>query len=120
MYLKGRESERIAENYLLKRNYTIHFKNKRLGRYEVDLVCQKEDLIVFVEVKSLSSNRLKMPHESVDRVKQNKIIKVADYLLQNYFPKHECRFDIISITGKQQNQQIEHIKSAFTPEINKF
>ena len=118
MYLKGQCSERIAENHLIKKDYEILFKNKRFGRYEVDLVCEKNEVIVFVEVKSLSSTRHKMPHDSVNRSKQKKIIKVADHLLQNYFPNRECRFDVISIIGQPEKHQIEHIKNAFTPEIN--
>lgn len=118
MYSKGVESEKIAENYLLKRGYTIHYRNKRYGRNEIDLVCEINGIIVFVEVKSLLSDRLKKPYESVNYKKQRNIIKVADHLIQNHFPNHECRFDVISMTGKSEELLIEHIKNAFIPEIN--
>ena len=117
MHLNGRESEDIAEKYLLERNYAVHFRNKRFGRFEVDLVCQEKDFIVFVEVKSLSSNRFKNPIDSVDAMKQRRIIKVADFVIRNYFPDQECRFDVISIVIDRGKYQIEHVKNAFTPEI---
>ena len=97
MILNGKKSEILAEKYLLKKDYKIHFKNKRVGRYEVDLVCQDKDVIVFVEVKSLASNRIKNPYDAVTHSKQMRIIKVADTILKKHFPVHEARFDIISI-----------------------
>ena len=117
MYIRGRESEQVAEMYLKNKGYIIHFKNKRAKRYEVDLVCEKNGIIVFVEVKSLSSNRHKNPFDSVNRQKQKKIIWVADKLIRKYFPYQEARFDVVSMTGEPKNYQIEHIKNAFTPEI---
>ena len=45
MILNGKKSEILAEKYLLKKDYKIHFKNKRVGRFEVDLVCQDKDVI---------------------------------------------------------------------------
>ena len=117
MYLKGKESERVAESYLKNYGYLIHFKNKRVGRYEVDLVCEKDGVIVFVEVKSLSSSLYKKPFDSVTRGKQKKIIWVADQVIQNCFPNQESRFDVVSMIGKLKKYKIEHIKNAFTPEI---
>ena len=118
MILNGKKSEILAEKYLLERDYKIHFKNKRVGRYEVDLVCQDKDVIVFVEVKSLASNRIKNPYDAVTQSKQMRIIKVADTILKKHFPVNEARFDIISIIIKNGKPQFEHLKNAFTPEIN--
>ena len=118
MILNGKKSEILAEKYLLKKDYKIHFKNKRVGRYEVDLVCQDKDVIVFVEVKSLASNRIKNPYNAVTQSKQLRIIKVADTILKKHFSVNEARFDIISIIIKNGKPQFEHLKNAFTPEIN--
>lgn len=118
MILNGKKSEILAEKYLLKKDYKIHFKNKRVGRYEVDLVCQDKDVIVFVEVKSLASNRIKNPYDAVTQSKQMRIIKVADTILKEQFPVNEARFDIISIIIRNGKPQFEHLKNAFTPEIN--
>ena len=97
MYIRGRESEQVAEMYLKNKGYIIHFKNKRVERYVVDLVCKKKGIIIFVEVKSLPSNRYKKPFDSVN--KQKKIFWVADKLIHKYFPYHESRFDVVSMTG---------------------
>ena len=118
MILNGKKSEILAEKYLLKKDFKIHFKNKRVGRYEVDLVCQDKDVIVFVEVKSLASNRIKNPYDAVTQSKQMRIIKVADTILKEQFPVNEARFDIISIIIRNGKPQFEHLKNAFTPAIN--
>lgn len=118
MILNGKKSEILAEKYLLKKDYKIHFKNKRVGRYEVDLVCQDKDVIVFVEVKSLASNRIKNPYDAVTQSKQLRIIKVADTILKKHFSVNEARFDIISIIIRNGKPQFEHLKNAFTPAIN--
>ena len=118
MILNGKKSEILAEKYLLKKDFKIHFKNKRVGRYEVDLVCQDKDVIVFVEVKSLASNRIKNPYDAVTQSKQMRIIKVADTILKEQFPVNEARFDIISIIIRNGKPQFEHLKNAFTPQIN--
>ena len=118
MILNGKKSEILAEKYLLDKDYLIHFKNKRVGRFEVDLVCQDKDVIVFVEVKTSASNRIKNPYDAVTHSKQMRIIKVADTVLKKHFPVNEARFDIISIIIKNGKPQFEHLKNAFTPEIN--
>lgn len=117
MYAKGKKGELIAERYLVNQGYQIHFRNKRVGRNEIDLICEKEETIIFVEVKSLTATPLLKPYESVNRAKQNKILKVANDVALRHFPEHNYRFDIISIVFRQKEFDIEHIKNAFTSEI---
>ena len=70
-----------------------------------------------MEVKALSSLSIKRPYESVSKIKQRRIVKVADHLLHKYFPGRECRFDIVSIIHNKEGK-IVHITDAFLPEIN--
>ena len=56
--------------------------------------------------------------ESVSKIKQRRIVKVADHLLCEYFPGRECRFDIVSIILNNKEVKIAHISDAFLPEIN--
>ena len=46
-----------------------------------------------------------------------RIIKVADTILKKHFPGNEARFDMLIII-KNDRPQFEHLKNAFTPEIN--
>jgi putative endonuclease len=114
---KGKYGERIAAKFLQSKGYKLHFTNYRLGRLEVDLVCEVENTIIVVEVKALSSLNYKLPFESVRLDKQRKIIQVADHLLKTRFMNRDCRFDIVSIYLSNNGPQIEHIEDAFIPEI---
>jgi putative endonuclease len=69
---KGKYGERIAAKFLQSKGYKLHFTNYRLGRLEVDLVCEVENTIIVVEVKALSSLNYKLPFESVSLEKQRK------------------------------------------------
>ena len=118
MRLIGKQAEDQAAQYLERKGYKIYFRNYRFGRFEVDIVCEYKDQIIIVEVKALSSLGIKKPYESVSKIKQRRIVKVADHLLCEYFPGRECRFDIVSILLKNKEVKIAHISDAFLPEIN--
>lgn len=118
MHLIGKMAEDRATEYLKRRGYKIHFRNYRLGRLEIDIVCEYEEQIIIVEVKSLRSLDFKKPYEAVSIVKQRRIVKVADYLLNHYFPGRECRFDVVSIFIAKEQIKTEHITNAFLPEMN--
>ena len=47
-WLKGRDGERRAEQYLCKRGYTVLERNFRCRSGEIDLIAEKEDRIIFV------------------------------------------------------------------------
>ena len=118
MNLIGKQAEDQAAEYLERKGYNICYRNYRFGRFEVDIVCEYEDQIIFVEVKALSSTDIKKPFQSVSKTKQQRIIKVADHLLCAYFPGRECRFDIVSIILNNKEVKIAHITDAFLPEIS--
>jgi putative endonuclease len=111
----GTNGEKEALFFLKSYEYKILETNWRLGKHEIDIICAKDDQIIFVEVKTRSSFFLGYPEEAVDARKQ-KIIKslAEEYCSINNFEK-EIRFDIISIilnnSGKVVN--LEHFVDAF-------
>ena len=56
--LFGKEAEKRALDYLTANDYNLLRKNYRFGKAEVDLLMQKEDLLIYVEIKARSSNFL--------------------------------------------------------------
>ncbi len=94
--------ERAAEAYRQK-GFRIFDKNffnrtgKRLG--EIDLIAVKDVLIVFVEVKTRTSDRFGTPAESVGEHKQRRILKACKlFLLQNpQFSDYNQRIDVVEI-----------------------
>lgn len=112
---KGDEGESLAANYLEKEGYTIIVKNWKYERFEIDLIAEKGNTIVFVEVKTRFSNTYGEPWEAVNKAKRKKICASADAYIQQYDIHHEPRFDIVSIIKSDKEFRIEHLEEAFWP-----
>ncbi|MCK4352614.1 YraN family protein [candidate division WOR-3 bacterium] len=107
----GLSGEARAADYLKSKGYVILKQNYRFGRNEIDIICEKRGVVVFVEVKARTGNKFGTPIEAVTSDKANKIIKVArNYLFsRNLLDKCKVRFDIIEIRGTTLN----HTEDAF-------
>ena len=113
--LLGKEGEARARKYLQKKGYTIVTQNYRCRFGEIDLIVEKEQALIFIEVRYRHSTDYGLPQETVIKRKQARIKKAATlYLLgQNLWDKVDCHFDIISIYQAQGQEKIEHIRDAF-------
>jgi putative endonuclease len=107
----GKEGELSAIDYLLQNNYEVIHTNWRFGKKEIDIIARKNDLFVFVEVKTRSTSFFGEPEESVTPAKQRFLIEAANAFLENLDFRAESRFDVISIVGTS----IRHIEEAFIP-----
>ncbi|MEM6525288.1 MAG: YraN family protein [Bacteroidota bacterium] len=109
----GKEGERLAASYLEKNGYRVLASNWRFKRSEIDLICQKGNLLVFVEVKTKSYVAFGQPEDSVDEKKAAKVIEGAEeYIFQNNW-NQDIRFDIISIVINGDQQKLLHLEDAF-------
>ena len=116
-HILGKKGETIAKDYLLKKSYSIVEKNWRYLKAEIDLIAQKDDFIVFVEVKTRSSNNYGDPESFVSDKQQKMIINAAnEYIMKNDI-ESEARFDIISIIINNKAEDIKHIEDAFYPTL---
>jgi putative endonuclease len=106
--------ENMAQKYLLKEGYTIRTTNYRFVKYEIDIVAEKEDKIVVVEVKTRQTAEIGEPWMAVTRKKQRQIISCADHYMQSRQIDKEVRFDIISIVHNSFRSDLEHIVDAFS------
>jgi putative endonuclease len=77
---------------------------------------QKENELVFVEVKTRFSDTYGEPWEAVNRSKRQKICTSADAYIRDRSSDLEPRFDIVSIIKNGESVRIQHIESAFRPE----
>ena len=109
-YQKGHKFEQQAANYFQEQGYKILESNWRAGRNEIDLIVQKDKLIIFVEVKSASSTKYGHPSERVDQNKIKAITKVArQYLIDKKLENVDLRFDVVTFL----NGKLEHYPNAF-------
>jgi putative endonuclease len=106
----GRAGENRAVNYLKENGYKIAEKNFKTRIGEIDVIAEKDGIIIFIEVKTRSSNAFGEPSEAVNYVKQSKYVKVAsEYLIRKGLVDSPCRFDVIEII----DGKINHIDNAF-------
>ena len=112
----GKRGERVAERFLLKQGMIIVSRSYQDKFGEIDLIAVDDETIVFVEVKTRTSDYAGDPAEAVDDVKQAHITKTAiGYLKFHKLTECSVRFDVIAITwpaGKKR-PSIKHYKSAF-------
>lgn len=111
----GKLGEEMAVNYLISKAYQIQETNWRFGHKEIDIIAQKGNEIIFIEVKTRKSSYYEKPHEAVDLRKQEFLIEAAEAFLDEKKMDVEIRFDIISILLDKKEPRIEHIENAFTP-----
>ena len=111
---KGADAEARAEHYLQQQGLLTRDRNYRTKQGEIDLIMAQGEDIVFVEVRLRSHRQFANAAESVTISKQKKIIKAAQYYLQQHqlTEKANCRFDVIAFSDDHSNP--EWIKNAFS------
>ncbi|MDR6514946.1 YraN family protein [Chryseobacterium camelliae] len=110
----GKKAEDLAVEHLLRSGYKILSRNFRFQKAEIDIIAEKEDLIIIVEVKARSTDAFMLPQEAVKKSKIKLIVSAADRYLEEYNRNEEVRFDIITVLpDEERNLVIEHIIHAF-------
>jgi putative endonuclease len=112
--LLGKEGERIAERYLIKKGYKLVERNYRCPSGELDLIVLDRRVIVFVEVKTRTGDAFGTPFEAVEFRKQQKMTQAAQYFLaQKGLHQRDARFDVVGISWPGREPSVEHIENAF-------
>lgn len=112
----GKIGEEIATKFILKKGYTILETNWRHRKAEIDIVAKVDDVLIFIEVKSRSSDYFGRPETFVDAVKQQLIADAASVYMEKVGHEWEVRFDIISVLfHNEAYQSVDHFKDAFFP-----
>lgn len=109
----GKKGEDIAVEYLKKKGYKVLERNFRKGYGEIDIICTKSNVLVFVEVKTRTSETYGTPFESITSWKLKPLIKTAQYysMLHPELP-NELRLDAISVVLDNFNEpKIEHLEN---------
>jgi putative endonuclease len=112
--MRGRQAENIAKQYFIRYCYQITHRNFRYGFSEIDLIVQKNNLLIFVEVKSKSAIDFGEPEKNIRpaQIKRIKIAAEAFLVMANW--EKDIRFDTILLTFFPQAIKIEHFKDAFS------
>jgi len=117
----GNLGEKIAENYLRKKGYQILDRNYSFRiagnpqKGEIDIITKKDEIVSFIEVKTLKNADNFLPEEKVDFQKQRRLVKTSEsWLMKNKIPLNiQWQIDIIAIEISQNNKaKLRHLKNA--------
>lgn len=109
----GERGEAAAARFMEERGYLVIQRNWRSGKAEVDLICGSGEELVFVEVKTRSSDYFGDPECFVTPHKQRMMKKAAHSFLENLGSSFSLRFDIISVKISGSLMEIRHFENAF-------
>lgn len=110
----GDLSEEEVVQYMVDRGYQILERNYNVPSIgEVDIISQKDDLLIFTEVKARSSEYFGYPSDFVDANKQRKIMRASEvYILYHASQHKQVRFDVAEVY-LDQSHHINYIENAF-------
>lgn len=91
--------ENEATDFLSERGYEIIARNVRTPRGEIDIVAKSDEVIIFVEVRTLTSSRIAHPEETITRRKQVRMLAAVEDYAQLHEINH-WQIDAISVEGK--------------------
>jgi putative endonuclease len=113
----GKLGETLAAAELQRRGYAVSAMNFRTRFGEIDIVCERGDTVVFVEVKARRTAARGTAAESIPIWKRRRIGAMAiDYLAQSGRHHRRIRFDVVAIDrAGTANQTIRVIENAFAP-----
>ncbi|HRI00980.1 MAG TPA: YraN family protein [Saprospiraceae bacterium] len=110
----GIQGEQWAAEFLENKGYQILEKNWRYSKAEIDLIAKKNEILVFVEVKTRTYDFFGSPEEFVSLKKQNLIAEAASVYMEQIGHQWEIRFDVIGILAKTGKPiRIEHFEDAW-------
>ena len=112
---RGQLGEAAAKRHLQKAGLKFLTANFRSDRGEIDLVFRDSDCLVFVEVKTRSSEDWTRPAAAVDARKRRLLSQTAlDYLALLKHPQVKVRFDIVEVLLKDGAvREVRHLPNCF-------
>ncbi len=108
----------MAADHLRKAGYTLRHRNWRSGRKELDIVAEKGEHLIVVEVKTRRNEDFGPAEEALSPMKIRRIVAATDAYLRKFAIDLPVRFDLITVTGDETDRlQLEHIERAFLPPV---
>ena len=110
--------EDFAARYLAQQGYDIMERDWQQGSRDLDIIARTPDgiTVVFVEVKTRTSDVVSRPQDAVDARKIRSLGAAANAYAKEFQLWDELRFDLISIIGdRAETAVLEHVEDAFNP-----
>jgi len=100
----GKLGEKFGQQFLKSKGYKILETNYKNMGYEIDVIAEHADYIVFIEIKTRRSKRYGMPSEAVTKEKQRRYKMISSlYLTHKKLLHRYIRFDVLEIIDGKPN-----------------
>lgn len=110
----GKKGEELAVSYLKSKGFKILEKNLRSRFGEIDIIAKDHGTLVFIEVKTRTSEAFGLPIQGINEKKQERLRQLAmRYIAEKELIDKEVRFDVLGILQTDKITKIEHIPNAF-------
>jgi len=110
----GNWGEKLACSHMKKSGAKLIEQNFRWKGGELDLIFEKDEVLIFLEVRTREEDDFMHPLETIDERKCTKIRRTASYFYHRIWKKESvCQFDIITIVGNPSLYKLEHFERAF-------
>jgi putative endonuclease len=107
----GDEGEQIATDFIEKLGYKVLERNLRLFCGEIDILAEDKGTIVIIEVKTVKGSGFGSAQELV-RYKKQKKLKLLGCAIEQQYPNHSIRIDVIGVHLYEDPPRVEHLISA--------
>ena len=113
---RGQLGERAAKAHLQKQGLKFLTANFRSAKGEIDLVFRDQDCLLFVEVKTRSSESWTRPAAAVNARKKRLLSQAAmDYVRRLRDPRVKLRFDIVEVLlADGAVREVRHLPNSFS------
>lgn len=91
-------------------------RNWRNGRYELDLVAEKDGVLHIIEVKTRVAGNPVSPEEAFTRAKFRSLCRAAEYYIQLYKIDLDAQFDLIAVEHDERGEfSLRYIPDVMSP-----
>lgn len=109
----GKKGEEAAVRLLKSKHYRILEQNWTFRGYEIDIIAEDNEFIVFVEVKTRTSRQWGNPEDFIGKNRMRRMIRAANHYLIGKAVDKPARFDIVSVVWNGKEFELEHLDDAF-------
>lgn len=93
----GQQGEDIAVEYLRSEGYLIAARNWRSGRYEIDIVAERQGMTHLIEVKTRRAGSLLTPEATITQAKASALHRAASAYVAQCRVRGEVEFDLLAV-----------------------
>src|SRR5687768_6497414 len=109
----GGIGENLAADFFISQGYQVVARNYRWRQAEIDLIVKRDNWLIFVEVKTRSSNAWGEPETFVSELQRRSIYDAAEAYIFSCDWQGNIRFDIVSVKPGPR-PEIVHLEDAIS------